>query len=169
MVAEQGISAPTSRIAKQAGVAEGTVFKYFINKEQLFNVLYVTLKTEIAQALLLDYPSQASLKTKVSHIWTNYIDWAVEHAQKRKAMQQLGVWHLLSEDSRQQTQQVFSEINTLLAAFVDTDRGLMPDFIIAVMTTLAETTVDFVLNNPEQASNYSSLGFDSFWHAINHK
>jgi AcrR family transcriptional regulator len=32
VVAEQGVSAPTARIAKRAGVAEGTLFTYFENK-----------------------------------------------------------------------------------------------------------------------------------------
>jgi len=32
-----GLSAPTSRIASRAGVAEGTLFTYFANKDALLN------------------------------------------------------------------------------------------------------------------------------------
>lgn len=35
LFAEEGLNAPTARIAKLAGVAEGTVFTYFTNKDGL--------------------------------------------------------------------------------------------------------------------------------------
>ena len=36
-VAERGVGAPTALIAKLAGVAEGTLFRYFPTKEALLN------------------------------------------------------------------------------------------------------------------------------------
>ena len=44
LFAEEGLNAPTARIAKLAGVAEGTVFTYFTNKDELLNQLYLELK-----------------------------------------------------------------------------------------------------------------------------
>jgi AcrR family transcriptional regulator len=38
--AERGLSAPTSAISNLAGVAEGTLFTYFENKDALLNALY---------------------------------------------------------------------------------------------------------------------------------
>jgi AcrR family transcriptional regulator len=35
VVATLGLSAPTAKIAKGAGVAEGTLFTYFANKDEL--------------------------------------------------------------------------------------------------------------------------------------
>ncbi len=40
LIAEQGLSASTANIAKQAGVAAGTLFTYFDSKESLFNQAY---------------------------------------------------------------------------------------------------------------------------------
>ncbi len=40
LVALLGVSAPTAKIAKCAGVAEGTLFTYFANKDELLNQLY---------------------------------------------------------------------------------------------------------------------------------
>ena len=37
LIAEQGLSVSTANIAKQAGVASGTLFTYFDSKEALFN------------------------------------------------------------------------------------------------------------------------------------
>ena len=38
-IAEVGLGAPTAKIARRAGVAAGTLFTYFANKEELLNEL----------------------------------------------------------------------------------------------------------------------------------
>jgi AcrR family transcriptional regulator len=44
VIGDFGPSAPTARIAKEAGVAEGTIFIYFDTKDELLNELYLELK-----------------------------------------------------------------------------------------------------------------------------
>ncbi|MFC3874060.1 TetR/AcrR family transcriptional regulator [Neisseria musculi] len=51
LIAEQGLSAGTANIAKQAGVAGGTLFTYFDSKEALFNQAYLSIKADIAAAV----------------------------------------------------------------------------------------------------------------------
>ena len=50
VVAMLGVSAPTAKIAKGAGVAEGTLFTYFANKDELLNRLYLELKMDLRDA-----------------------------------------------------------------------------------------------------------------------
>jgi AcrR family transcriptional regulator len=52
IIVTQGLSAPTAGIAKEAGVANGSPFTYFETKTDLFNQLYLEIKTEIAAATL---------------------------------------------------------------------------------------------------------------------
>ena len=52
LIAEQGLSVPTSKIAHVAGVAEGTLFTYFETKERLLNDLYVELKLEEREEMM---------------------------------------------------------------------------------------------------------------------
>lgn len=44
-----GLEAPTSKIARTAGVAEGTLFTYFKTKDELLNQLYLELKKEMGR------------------------------------------------------------------------------------------------------------------------
>ena len=44
-IVTHGLSAPTAGIAKEAGVANGSLFTYFETKTDLFNQLYLELKT----------------------------------------------------------------------------------------------------------------------------
>jgi AcrR family transcriptional regulator len=39
-IAEDGIGASTARVAKAAAVAEGSLFRYFPDKDELLNELY---------------------------------------------------------------------------------------------------------------------------------
>ena len=56
VVAMLGLSAPTAKIAKGAGVAEGTLFTYFANKDELLNRLYLELKMDLRDAMMTGYP-----------------------------------------------------------------------------------------------------------------
>lgn len=46
-IAQTGIAASTAVIARNAGVAEGTLFRYFATKDDLLNALYLHLKSDL--------------------------------------------------------------------------------------------------------------------------
>ena len=48
VIAMHGVAAPTAAIAKEAGVANGSLFNAFPTKADLLNQLYRELKTEMA-------------------------------------------------------------------------------------------------------------------------
>lgn len=58
--AQSGIAASTSAIARSAGVAEGTLFRYFATKDDLLNELYLSIKSGLVQVMV------ASLKPNES-------------------------------------------------------------------------------------------------------
>ena len=66
VVAMLGVSAPTAKIAKGAGVAEGTLFTYFANKDELLNRLYLELKTDLRDAMMTGYPPARASSTGVA-------------------------------------------------------------------------------------------------------
>src|ERR1700727_2297883 len=88
-VATLGVSAPTAKIANGAGVAEGTLFTYFANKDELLNRLYLELKMDLRDAMMAGYPAGKSLIDRNRHVWDRYIDWGSAHPLKRRAMRQL--------------------------------------------------------------------------------
>src|ERR1700732_5278918 len=91
VIAVHGVSGPIAKIAKEAGVAEGTVFTYFADKDALLNELYLAIKDDLAPALTPGLPSGKNLKIRSRHVWERYIDWGATHPSQRKAMSQLAV------------------------------------------------------------------------------
>ena len=50
--AQSGIAASNAGIARNAGVAEGTLFRYFATKDDLINELYLFLKHDLCQSMM---------------------------------------------------------------------------------------------------------------------
>jgi AcrR family transcriptional regulator len=168
VIGEQGVSAPTARIAKLAGVAEGTLFTYFSSKDELFNQLYLELKGELRDVMLAGYPASESLRQRAHYVWQKYVDWGVAHPDKRKAMGQLGMSGRVTEQNKVAGMQAFADINTMIMESIANGllRSHPPAFVSALMGSLAETTMDFMASHPDQAEQYSATGFEAFWNVI---
>lgn len=168
VIAEQGTSAPTSRIAKQAGVAEGTLFTYFSDKDELLNQLYAELKAGLGQAMLADYPRGQDAKARAHHVWTHYVAWGVAHPAGRLAMRQLGVSERITAETRTAAAAAFVEVQALLREAVEASGGGEDAlaFKAALLGAMAETTMDFIAQHPRKRKHFSDAGFVAFWQAM---
>jgi AcrR family transcriptional regulator len=70
---------PTSKIAKETGVANGTLFHYFKTKEELILFLYSQTKTRLIEYLYTNASKDESLELILKSIYTNTIEWAQEN------------------------------------------------------------------------------------------
>lgn len=168
VIAEQGLGAPTARIAKVAGVAEGTLFTYFETKDELLNQLYLDIKSNMREVMMAGYPNSASIRNRTHHVWGKYVEWGVANPEKRRAMAALGASDRLSEQTRAAGMHAFADVNAMMHASVASGvlRDHPPAFVAAIMGALAETTMDFIEREPAQAEQYREAGFDVFWHAV---
>src|ERR1700674_74915 len=102
-IAEAGLGAPTAKIARRAGVAAGTLFTYFTEKEELLNELYLELKGEGYTTGNSNVPHKGSLERRARHIWSGLLDWTIEFPEKRKVSAQLNVSDLITPATRIRT------------------------------------------------------------------
>lgn len=168
VIAEQGESAPTARIAKLAGVAEGTLFTYFSNKDELLNALYLVLKGELRALMVSHFNGKATLREQSWHVWQTFVGWGVANPAKRKVMAQLGMSERLTEQTRATGRESYVEFSTMLVAL--TAQGVLrerpPEFVASVMMALADTTMEYMTRYPDEAQPYCKSGFDAFWNAV---
>src|ERR1700721_3194699 len=90
VIVMQGLSAPTMVIAKEAGVANGSLFTYFATKTELFNQLFLELKMELATGAG-NLPVDAEVREQFFHLWKKGMNWAISNPEKRRALAQLSV------------------------------------------------------------------------------
>ncbi len=169
VVAEQGTGAPTARIAKAAGVAEGTLFTYFENKDALFNQLYLHLKTQMRTAMMADYPRAGAPEQRARHAWSAYVDWGVADPDGHRALRHLGVASCIAAENRAAGAEGFGDLGALLRETMAVT-GLSKDkaqaFVGALFTSMAETTMEFIVQHPRQAKAYREAGFNALWGAL---
>src|ERR1700736_5522629 len=167
-VAVLGVSAPTAKIAGGAGVAEGTLFTYFANKDELLNRLYLELKMDLRDAVITGYPAGKSLLDRSRHFWDRYIGWGSAPPLRRRAMRQLAVSDRITEETRKLAGDAFGPVNDMMreCAAGGTMRHQPPAFVSAIMSAIADTTMDFIAREPAQAKRYTKAGFDAFWKAV---
>ena len=163
-VAEQGLAAsPTSLIAKKAGVAEGTLFRYFPTKDDLLNELYIHLKQNMCETLAKHYVPTDPFRSRVQALWDSYIDWGLANPVANRAVNQLAVSSVIKPETEARTNEMFPEMD-IATGFSDNDMfaGQM-EFAEAVLISLADTTMAFAAREPHKAKEYKASGFAALW------
>lgn len=166
-IAEDGVGASTASIAKAAAVAEGSLFRYFPDKDTLLNELYRELKLDMRSAMIAGFPLTGSLRKRVQHIWNSYVTWGMESPAKRRAMVLLSVSERITDQSRREGQAGFEDATKAMRQLVAQGklRGLPPAFASDLLLAMAETTMASMATNPTKAERYRIAGFESFWSA----
>ncbi|MGK9175697.1 TetR/AcrR family transcriptional regulator [Yokenella regensburgei] len=168
-IGQTGIAASTAAIARNAGVAEGTLFRYFATKDDLLNALYLYLKSDLCRTMIdgLDR-AVTDPKLHTQSIWNSYIDWGIRHPTGHNAIRQISVSEKITPATRQKVHEMFPELHEIC------HRSIMSEFLSeafssfgdAIFLTLAETTMDFASRDPEKSKETKRLGFEAMWRAL---
>jgi AcrR family transcriptional regulator len=166
-LAEHGAAATTARIARLAGVAEGTVFTYFDTKDALFNALYLHLKDGLRAALMSDFPHEEPAEQRARHAWNAYVSWGVSNPNGRRAMRQLDVSGRIEAVNRAAGSEGFGSVVEIFRERLTGASGLSTiqalAFCGALFSSMAEATMDFIAREPALEATYREAGFRSIW------
>ena len=149
LITQAGLHAtPTATIAREAGVAHGTLFLYFPTKEALFNALYLELLDETKRVTSAVHPLTADRSTdpkeRLWPTWHALARWHLDRPEVFQVMQQLRGSGILTAKTRAAEQRVrAANVRRLRAAIADGSlRKLTPRVFTALyngpMQVLAE-------------------------------
>lgn len=163
VISVQGLSAPTAVIAREAGISNGSLFTYFETKADLFSQLYLELKTGMAIASLEGLPVNAPMREQLSRMWSNWMRWATSNPGRRRTLALLDVCDDIAQEARTASHQAMAEVAVMLERA--RARGPMRDapmgFVVAIMNSLADATMDFMVNDPASADEHRMAGFEA--------
>ncbi|MEO7530284.1 MAG: TetR/AcrR family transcriptional regulator [Sediminibacterium sp.] len=78
LVKQQGLAGVTmGGIAREAGMATGTLYIYFKNKEELINSLFFECRTEALENYFLNYDASKPFKSGFHVVWMNILNFRV--------------------------------------------------------------------------------------------
>ncbi len=76
LIAKNGFKSPTARIAEEAGIGTGTLYRYFKSKDQLIDELFQYVEEGINAAITKDYNPDSPLKDQFIQLCKNIIDFS---------------------------------------------------------------------------------------------
>ena len=168
VIVSHGLNAPTALIAKEAGISNGSLFTYFETKADLFNQLYFELKASAAAAALEGLPSGTELREPMLHVWTNWINWSVAHPEKRFALNQFHASDVITPATRAAAGKTMAGVAELLER--SRANGPLRDvplgFVVSIMNSLVEATMNFMIHDPANAKKHCEVGFDALWRVL---
>ena len=93
--------------------------------------------------------------------------WATANPEKRRALAQLGVSDEITPETRAAGHKTMAGIADLMErsranGMRDAPRG----FVAAIMNSLAEATMDFMVQDATNADKHCKVGFDALWRVL---
>lgn len=165
----EGLNVPTARIAKEAGVANGTLFNYFPTKQELQDTLYLESKAELA--CLMPEKCEGSLEALFRGLWTNYLRWAVNNPRQHQVVHLLKASRGVSSECLAQMENGFQPILDALHQGMR-EGSMLPledDHFEAVLGALSQVTIDQASRKQlsgEAVEAAIAQGFGMFWRAV---
>lgn len=168
IIVAQGLSAPTAGIAKEARIANGSFFTYFETKADLLNQLYLELKRDMSSTAMRDVPEDADLREQIHQIWRNWMNYALSNPEKKRALAQLTVSDEITPATRAAGAQAMGGVLRRMEQLVARGplRHTSMKFAGALINSMAEATMDAMLQDPEHAHDHCEVGFETLWRAI---
>lgn len=161
---------PTSLIAKEAGVATGTLFHYFKTKEQLINALYLEIKDEMVEALEQHLAEHETIKAKIRQLFFNAISWAIEKPEQQSFFMQFSNSPFIDQLTREEGQERFSGMFAIIEEGKNTDvlKNIPTLLMFDILQGMFNGTIKYSIENQEEMNKKNRLEkvFPVFWDAI---
>ena len=170
ITAEVGLAGlKMSDIAKQAGLAHGTVYIYFKNKRDLINSLFKKVKTKAAISIGTGKVIDGNFFEILKELWKGYIAYLIHNQQETHFLRQCMESPFLEESSKE----VSDESRKNLITFFEKGKqegyvkGMDTELLMSVFSGLAKDVVDKINNDTLNFSDQLITdSFDLCWHAI---
>ncbi|MBW8182523.1 TetR/AcrR family transcriptional regulator [Shewanella nanhaiensis] len=161
----------TASIAKQAGVATGTLFHHFPSKDELMNHLFISIKQEFADAIIVSITDSGELEQDAQRLWYAAIQWAMDNPLKQEFFQQYSMSPSIPLEIREQA---MNSILSFMGSLMQQGQalGLFASYPLDLMQDnchgqyLAATR--YFLDNPDkwQLPAHKEASFAMFWNAM---
>ncbi|MCX7773049.1 MAG: TetR/AcrR family transcriptional regulator [Clostridia bacterium] len=161
---------PTSQIAKEAGVATGTLFHYFSTKEELINHLYLRCKDSMLKRVLDGVENEKAYRGKIRRAYGNLLKWGLECAQEFLFFQQFSNSASILESTRQEGRERFQVIYDLIEMGVRDEilKDIDPELLLNCIIGLVISNILFLMGSDQQdnAPELTETTFTLLWDAI---
>lgn len=170
LISEQGFhGTPMSQIAERANVGVGTIYRYFANKEELINALYLDVKKRLAQHMLQEYSPARSVRDSFLLLIGNIMDFFLNNPAELLFIEQYANSPLITHHSREEGFRTFEQVHQLFEqARHEALLKPLPLPMLSILTygaTLALVKL-WLADAATLTSEHRTAGITAIWDAI---
>lgn len=162
---------PTSRIAQEAGVSNGTLFHYFKTKDELVVALYVHIKTNLTGCIDTARVEGETVKSTFKRMFIASMYWALENPVEFRFTQQFHSSPYLGmvshEEIMKQTRYLMDMMNEAIEARVL--KPLPTDFLFTLISSQISGINEYLLASDLDSGKQKEIieqSFDLIWDMI---
>jgi len=134
LISEHGFhGTPMSKIAEEASVGAGTIYRYFDSKEDLINELFLELKREFSAAMLAGFDPHGSTEEIFRQVWLNTFNYCIRHPQEMLFLEQYHNSPSQTQESEAATLEYLAPIVELIQAAIQ--RGEIKNIPFEMLST----------------------------------
>lgn len=159
---EEGVAVSTARIAQEAGVSNGTLFNYFPTKQALIDALYLSIKTDLAEAIGV-IPTDGPIEMRMRRVWDRWFAWARHHRQSYAVMNLLHQANLASPTAREVGASALDGSASVLTEAMT--NGLLVDLPLEYLAGLIQHQLDQAVTS-ELDDKQADVAFSVLWDGI---
>ena len=160
--AEEGVGVSTAKIASDAGVSNGTLFNYFPTKQALIDALYVSIKSDIAEAVG-EFDDAEPIELRMRQVWDRWFGWASQNRDAHLVVNLLRQAGLASAHAQEVGNAAILGPARVLSEAKDS--GLLVDLPLEHLAALIQHHLDQAVAS-ELDDRQAELGFQVLWNGI---
>ncbi len=161
---------PTSLIAKEAGVATGTLFHYFATKEELINQVYLKCKDNMMTQAFKGVAEEKTYRSKVKRAYENMLHWGVKYKDDYLFLQQFSNSPSISESTREEGRMRFEAIYQMIRQGMEDEifKSMDPEYLIELIYGFFGANIQYLMAFPDKLEDHSfrEFSFTVLWDAI---
>jgi AcrR family transcriptional regulator len=156
-------------VAKEAGIATGTIYTYFKNKEALINQLYIHLKEEKVRQMFKEYKETDNFYVSFQKLWMAYFKISLSEYHKMMFIEQYAYSSIITMSTRKKADALLLPMITLLyeAQKEQLIKNIEPEIILSAITGGVLEIVRYYQNKGTKPSkSVIEQCFEMAWNSI---
>jgi len=170
LIIERGLErTPMSMIADRAEVGMGTVYKYFKNKEDIINGIYVKLKEEEAETIFVNNSNLTDVKGTFDDYYERMIDYFLNNPLKFDFISQYAFSPIIKDKTQEVAMSRFYHFDRLYQKGLE--ENMFKDIKAEHLTFFVFSAIAFWIKSTKEVGiiidkKYKSILLQMAWDAI---